>query len=489
MNTSILVMTLFLIYTLIIIYLGKSGFFNICDKKDFFVANYSLGLFLCVSTFVATWFSAASFLGLSSSLYIYGVSAIVYSIIPWFIGALFLVFLVPSLKEYKILTFPELFYVKYKSKLLRISMAVLIIIAYTLYITMQIKGFGIVMELLLDIPYSISILLVYLYILYTTFGGLYSVAKTDIVNTAIIFLSSIIFGVIIILHSQGIENILQKALNIDSVAISDWSIKTPKGGLLNAFCNGLHTPLYLATSFFGWGLGLACNPQYVMRIISAKNKSVARKMILFSLLILCIIYFFISIGSIGLRTLIPTAPYVKDADEIIPLLFPKVVKNYSTGILMLGVIAASVSTANSELLLIANSFTYDILNIFKEGDNMGGEHLLFLNRIVILIAGTISLILSLNPPNTLIQFGGNIWGIFTVTSFIPLFAGTFFKNISKQSVEFSFFVGLTSYIIFSVVSNYTANIILSNIHPAFFAFASSAISFVSIEWRYEHAKH
>lgn len=484
-------MIFFLIYTLLIIYFGKSGFYDTCNAKDFFIANYSLDLSLSVSTFVATWFSAASFLGLGSSLYIYGISAIIYSIVPWFTGGLFLLLLVPSLKEYKVLTFSELLYVKYKSQLLKFLTAGVIIIAYTLYITMQIKGFGIVMELLLEIPYNLAILLVYLYILYTTFGGLYSIAKSDIINTIIILFSTIIFGITVLLHCQGVENIIYKAKSIESIAVLGWNIKTPKGGLLHPFCKGLQPPLYLLTSFFGWGLGLAANPQYIMRIISARNKKVAKKMIVLSLSLLTIIYLFMTIGAIGLRTLIPTAPSVKNVDEIIPLLFSRIEENYLVGFILVGIIAASVSTANSELLLVANTFTYDILSFFWKKHIIDDDHMLFLNRITVAIVGTISLLLSLNPPEKLIQFGGNIWGIFTVTSFIPLYAGTFFKNISKRSVEISSLVGIISYVIFLTLPSFIPNeiVIGGDIHPASFAFVISLITFLIIEGRYKYAKY
>jgi SSS family solute:Na+ symporter len=469
------------------IYSGRSGFYDTYNTRDFFVANRSLGLFLSTSTFVATWFSAASFLGLGSSLYIYGISSIIYSILQWFTGALFLFFLASLIRDYEILTFSEFFYVRFGSRPLQFSVAVLMIVSYILYITMQIKGFGFVMRMLLNIPYNVAILLVYLYILYTTFGGLYSVVKTDAVNTIIIFLSSLIFGVFIIRQNHGIVNIFRGAAVIDTPAVSGWDIKTPAGGLLDLFCKGLQPPLYVFTSLFGWGLGLADNPQYVIRIISAKSNAVAKKMILFSLLILSAIYGFIIIGSLGLRVLIPTAPHINNIDEIIPFVFSGVARNYIAGIILIGIIAASVSTANSELLLIANSFTYDILGQFRK-DNIDDEKMLSLNRMVIGIAGTASLLLSFNPPNMVIEFGGNIWGIFAASTFIPLYAGVFRKDVSRISAEASFFSGLFSYLLILIMFPFFKNTALRHIHPGFFAFIISAMAFFIAKWGTKDAK-
>lgn len=467
--------------------MGRSGFYDTYSMRDFFVADNSLGTFVSSATFFATWFSAASFLGLGSSLYIYGVSAILYSIVPWFIGAIFLYKLVDYIKKYDILTFPEFFYIRYGSKRLQFATAFLMIVAYVLYITMQIKGFGLVMKMLLNIPYNVAIFFIYLYILYTTFGGLYSVVRTDIVNAVFIVCASIIFGFYTLKKGNGMINIINNARLINSVAVLGYPIKTPKGGLLHPFCKGLWPASSLISSLFGWGLGLAANPQYVIRIISAKNKSTAKKMITTSTLILLMVYLFIILGSIGLRTIVPTAPYLNNLDEIIPFLFFKIVKNPIGGILLIGIIAASISTANSELLLIANSLVYDLYpGIFPE-KIVDDERMLTLNRVAIGLAGTLSLILSFKPPETLIEFGGNIWGVFASTTFLPLYLGSN-KNVSVKSIETAFWVGFFAYIIFLFLSHFSGIPLLENLHPGFFAFNLSGISFVITDRRQKHEK-
>lgn len=488
MNQSVLFMLFFLVYTFLMIYSGRSGFYDTYNVRDFFVAGNSLGVFLSTATFVATWFSAASFLGLGSSLYIYGVSSIIYSILQWFAGAIFLFFLASRIKDYDILTFSEFFYVRFNSRLMQFSVASLMIVSYILYITMQIKGFGLVTEMLLNIPYDAAILLVYLYILYTTFGGLYSVVKTDAVNTFIIVAASISFGLFIIRANHGVANIIAGAANINTLPVSGWETPTPRGGLLDISCGGLQPPIYLFTSFFGWGLGLAANPQYAIRMISARDKSVARKMVIFSIAVLSVVYAFIIAGSIGLRVLIPTAPHINNIDEIIPSLFSGIAPGYSVGIILIGIIAASVSTANSELLLIANSFTNDIFKNLYFGQ-LDDDRMLFLNRVVIAAAGTVSLILSFNPPIKVIEFGGNIWGVFASSTFIPLYAGVFMKKASGHAVEAAFFAGLASYLLFLATIPYLANSTPNNIHPGLFAFAVSGLAFIIAQRRSNDAKH
>ncbi|MDI3481935.1 MAG: sodium/pantothenate symporter [Tepidanaerobacteraceae bacterium] len=344
------------------------------------------------------------------------------------------------------------------------------------------------MSMLLNIPYAFAILLVYLYILYTTFGGLFSVVKTDAVNAAIISAAFITFGIYLMQKCGGLSNIISTAAGIDTYPINGWDIKTPVGGLLHPFCKGLQPPVYVFTSFFGWGLGLAANPQYVIRIVSSRNRLTGKKMVIYSLMLLSTIYFFIVIGSIGLRTLIPSAPAVQNMDEIVPFLFNRIAPPYLTGFILIAIIASSVSTANSELLIIANSFTYDILKN-KAKKAIGEDEMLSLNRITIAVAGTLSLLLSYNPPKNLIEFGGNMWGFFASSTFIPLYAGIFCKKASKFSAELSFFAGLIAYITLLSTQPMISNPLFKLIHPGLPSFIISLAAFIWGERKVKHAKH
>ena len=61
----------------------------------------------------------------------------------------------------------------------RTCCALLLSGGYVFYLVIQIKGFGIAAATLLNIDYKVAIFLVYLFILYSTFGGFNSVTKTD----------------------------------------------------------------------------------------------------------------------------------------------------------------------------------------------------------------------------------------------------------------------------------------------------------------------
>ncbi len=484
MNKSIIYLFYFTAYTVLLLFFGKSGFKKTNNSRDFFVAGNSLGLSTSIFSFCATWFSAASMQGVTGNLYSYGISTVLYAIVPWFLGAFMLFIMSSKLKKYDILTVPEFFYLRYNSKWLQSLGGIMIVVIYTLYITIQIRGFGIVISELLDISYLFSIILIYLFIIYITFGGLFSVSKTHGLNLVLVIVGIILATVIVLYNSGGIIIIFEKAKLIDTRPFLNFPYITEKGGMLHPFAKGQMPPSVIITSFFGWGLGLASNPQYAIRIISAKDSKTASKMISYSVVILSILYMGLIIIGIGGRTLVPTIRSIQTVDEIFPYIINNVIYSPFSGLILIAIVSAAISTANSQLLLASSGFTYDLYkNLINP--NMKEDSFLNLNRIFIFAVGTVSLILAINPPNSLLIYGGYLWGFFSATFLIPLYGGLFWKKATKEGAVVSFVIGFITIISFMTFN--TGN----NIHPAFFSVITSGLSFylVSIHFYNKRVIH
>lgn len=469
----------FILYTIIILWFGKHGFDRVKNARDFYLAGSTLGLFASVCTFAATWFSAASMLGLPGSLYTYGYAAIPYSIFGWFIGAAFIVLMSVRLRKYNVVTIPEFFRIRYDSRLLQAMGGLVIIFGYIFYIIIQIRGFGIVMTSLLDIPYSFSIFFIYLFILYTTFGGLHSVTRTDMVNFILVFCGSVLAACFIVQAAGGIINMHLAAAEVNTEALAGSGEFTPRGSLVHPFAMGLQPPLFLITAFCGWGLGLAANPQYAMRILSAKDTRTAVWMVGIAVLVLGFVYIAIILAGIGSRVLLPTAP-VDSIDMVFPYVIDRVLQIKLGGFILMSIIAAALSTANSQLLIMASGLSYDIYKNYVN-PAIDEEKFLNLNRVVIGAGGTISLLLAVNPPQGLLVFGSNIWGIVAATFLFPLYGGLFWRGATKQGAVASFLGGLiVSVGWLRIYYSYLVGTPGEFIHPAFPGVLVSCLLFVTV---------
>ncbi|MEN1761337.1 sodium:solute symporter family protein [Anoxynatronum sibiricum] len=480
MNKSLIYLLYFTLYTIVLLFFGKGGFKKTKNARDFYVAVNSLGLAVSIATFTATWFSAASMQGLSGSLYAYGYNTVLYAVVPWFLGATLLVLLASRLKSHDIITLPEYFHLRYQSRSLQAAGGLVIVMTYILYIIIQIRGFGIVVSEFLDINYTFAIILVYMFVMYTTFGGLFSVARTDSLNIFLIIAGTLLAAGLVLRDVGGVTAMHQQAALISTRPFPASPMATAPGALLDPFAKGAYPPLLTFTSFFGWGLGLAANPQYAMRITSAKDTRTAIRMICLSVVLLAAMYLCMFIIGIGSRVLQPAIETIHSADEVLPYVINNVIYSRFSGVILVSIMAAAISTANSQLLVAASGFSYDIYRNLVN-PRVSDERMLLMNRAFIFVAGTISLILSMNPPDSLLIYGGYIWGFFSVTFLLPLYGGLFWKKACREGAMASFAGGL----LVMVMCMFLGTEARFQLHPAFPGFLVSCAIFFPVCLKYQ----
>lgn len=472
MNKTVIYLIYFCIYSVILLAIGKSSFRKGNTKEQFYLGGRELSLSSCVFTFCGTWVSAATILGFTGSVFESGYAALVYSVIPWFAGAVLLIFISDRMYQNDILTIPEFFRKRFASKALQILFAVIMIVVYVFYLVIQIRGFGIVAANLFNIPYVFAISLIYLFILYSTFGGYHTVTKTDAFNLIALSVGLIMVFLVIVPRAGGIAVIHEKAAQISGWAYPAMPYATDKGDLLRLFGKGKFAPPMSATMFFGWGLGLAANPQYIIRMISAKDQKTAKRTVKYSLLYLGLLYFALLQIGLGMRVMFPTINGVTETDGIFVHVINNLIYGPWSGFFLFCVIGACISTANSELLLIASSFSYDIVGTLRKKP-LGESELLLLSRVSIFVGGTVSLLLSIHPPESLLTYGGDLWGVFGVTLFPTLYGSLLYRRTTRQGVWAGLCAGLLCLALF-YPPYFTGEF---GIHPAFLGTAAATISF------------
>ncbi|RBW69570.1 hypothetical protein DS031_10085 [Bacillus taeanensis] len=434
---ELLFLGFFLIYTIAILVLGKHGFDKTDELTGYFLAGRNLPLIPSIASFGATWFSAASILGLPGLIYENGLAVIWTTALAWLLGIIGLLFLSTKLYKYELVTVPEFFLVRYDSKLLQIWIGIIISFSYMLYVVIQIRGFGIVVSQMLEIPYTVSVFLIYLFVLYTTFGGLHSVARTDIFHFCLILLGAVLGAVFIVREVGGLSQLFTSvsAYEKREVISDSYMALFPEGGL---------SFWALLSAFFSLGLGVAANPQYAVRILSARSKQIAWKMIAASIIFLVIVYVSIFIIGIGSRVLEPTL-HLESTDEIYAYVIAYLLQTPWKGLLLISIVAAAISTANSQLLIMASSIIYDI-KLPLSGKKAANQKILSWTRWMIFLFATLSLIISFTPPKGIVEFSGHIWGIIAASLLFPLYGGLY-SNVHKENAILSTFGGLITYIL------------------------------------------
>ena len=446
MSKTALYLLYFCIYSLVLMIIGKNSLRAGRSMRDYFICGRSVCLPLCICTFTGTWVSAITVLSLTGSVYEDGISVLIYSVAPWFFGAFLLALVARRLHQTDVITVPEFFRVHYGSRALQCVYGVIFMLVYILYLVSQYKGFGTVASAVFDIPYPLAVGMVYLFILYTTLGGYRSVVRTDVFNLILLVLGLAVICGTILSRAGGLSALLTQAGQISGYAHSGMSQPTQPGGLFTLFSDR-YTPLVSLSMFFGWGLGLAANPQYVVRLLGAKDDRTARNTVLCSLVLLVGIILMLVLIGLGMRVLVPVLTTEETTDEIFVRLINNELYSPWSGFFLFSVIGACISTANSQLLLIASSFSYDVVNSISPKP-LPEKRVVFLGQMAIMLCGTLYMILTLDPPLFTLSYGGDIWGVVGILLFPPLYGTLVSKKITRRGVWACLTAGVLSIAVF-----------------------------------------
>lgn len=468
MSKTALYLLYFCLYSVVLLIIGKTSLGSDNSPRDYFICERKVNLPLSVCTFTGTWVSAITILSLTGSVYEDGLAVLFYSVVPWFLGAFLLALVTRRLYDNDIITVPELFRVKYGSRSLQAAYGVIFIVIYIFYLVSQYKGFGMVASALFDIPYPVAVGMVYLFILYTTFGGYRSVVRTDMFNLILLTVSLSVVFFSILSQVGGLGELYRQAGEISGRAYSAAQSLTQPGQLLALF-GGRYTPLVSLSMFWGWGLGLAANPQYLVRLLGAQDSSTARKTILWSLVLLAFLYFALVHIGLGMRALVPSLPFPETTDGIIIRLIDNELYGPWSGFFLFSVIGACVSTANSQLLLIASSFSYDVVRGLSRRE-LSKTWVVRLGRLAVFGGGTLAMLFTLNPPAFTLSYGGDIWGAISILLFPPLYGTLLGCKLTKRGVWACILTGSGAiFVLYPMYYNGTLTA-----HPAMFGVLLSA---------------
>lgn len=471
-DKEILYLGCFALYSIVLLIVGKSRTQQQNTLRHFYLGNRQLSLFRSTLTFIGTWISAATILGFTGNVFESGLAPLLYSVVPWFFGAFLLQMISGRLYGYDVLTIPELIGKKYGSKWLQILFALVMMVTYTLYIIIHIKGFGLVASGLFNIPYNVATLMIYLFILYSTFGGYRAVTRIDVAHILLLTVGTVSVYLLVVGQAGGFSELFQKAGEVSGYAHGGSVSVNQPGDLFRLFDGEKFTPRMSTTMFFGWGLGLASNPQYMIRMLSAKDKRAARSTVRSALCYLAVFYFALLTIGLGMRVLFPSLAAVTNADDVVVYVLNDRLFTPLNTLFLFAILGACVSVANSQLLLFSTSFAYDVIRPLCPKPPREYTTIL-LTRLGVLIGGTLSLLFSTHPPASLLSYGGDIWGIFGVIFFPALYGAFLYPKATRQGAWAALLVGLLAIAVFYPL--YYSQIL--PVHPAFPGTILSSLGF------------
>ena len=192
-------------------------------------------------------------------------------------------------------------------------------------------------------------------------------------------------------------------------------------------------------SGLGWGLGYFGMPHIIIRFMSVRSdkdlKKSAKIGITWNILI---ILFSVAAGCIGHLFLGEVSDSSTVFIQMVRRIFPALI----SGILLSAILAASMSTADSQLLCASSAFASDVYKPVIRKNKTTDKEMFWAGRIVVLIIAVIAVLIASNPGSgSIMDLVENAWGIFGAAFGPAILLSLFWKRFTFKGAVAGIFVG------------------------------------------------
>ncbi len=442
MSTGMMVLIGVGIYMLAMLGIGIWSAKQIRNTTDYIVAGRRLGMFYSVGTLFATWFCAGTLMGSTAQAYLFGNQGAIFD--PWGAGLCLIIaglFFVRLMRRGGFVTLVDFFEVRYGQKMGFLA-SIVLVVAEMGWVGSLLVAFGVVLQYFSGLPlaWGITISCVVL-IFYTYMGGMWSVTVTDVYQMILLILGLVIMVPFAISHIGGWEYFISHASNwseLPSFAMGP----VKEGGYLGYL--GLPGWIYYIGAWISIGLGSIPAQDLMQRTLSAKDEKTS----VYSAYIAGILYLTVGLIPIMLGIVmfeVDPALSIPQTEMILPMLAVKFLPPIIMVIFVCGVIAATMSSADSALLAASSIIGFNVVRHFKP--DASDQTKLRITRLCVPIVALVSLFLALFAE-TIYFLMVIAWSIILIGLMAPYAAGYFWKKANQSGAVTALLGGFASWIVF-----------------------------------------
>lgn len=412
-------------YLALMIAIGVYASRHQSSVEDFFLAGGKLGSISIACLWLASWVGGAAIVGGVAKTHEFGISG------GWYItcmaigcllfGLLFAARLKRMGEEHGLLTYPDFIEIRYDSRT-RVVATITTILAYVGYSAGQLAAAGAVLSTLLGWDYSTSLLLACsIIVVYTATGGFLAVTYTDWVQISLLFVGVVIVGIPVAISNGGTWEAFTTQLPAAHFSPTGW-------GLPTMLALGISIPMSFFVAMDGF-----------TRMFAAKSAAVARRGTLLAALILLPLVIGATWLGLTAALLYPGADSSGDIlSQLVIDLFPVGLK----GLMLVGVLAALMSTADICILTAAANGSRDIYQRYMNPD-VSPKKLFRLSMYLAAIVGLASGLLAWQMQDVI----GILLLAFTVNAaalFVPTIAMVTLKKVNTNAAFWSIALALST---------------------------------------------
>ncbi len=446
--------------------------------KEYIIGGRSNNVWVTAISAQASDMSSWLLMGLPGVLYLSGLGAAsgVWTAIGLIIGtSLNWHFVAEKLRRYSALagdsiTLPQYFENRFAdpTKLLRIVSGIIIIVFCTLYTASGLNAGGKLFSIILpQLDYETSVLVtLFIVVIYTVIGGFKAVCWTDLFQGLLMFFAIIIIPATV----YGVIDPSQAAHNIELAGAGYFNLLQQT--------NGESLPVISIINDLAWGLGYFGIPYVLIRFMAAKNpstiKTSKRIAIIWVTITLAASCFLGVVGRMYFGNSYLDNPSA--AETIFVELALDTCAPFIAGVLISAILAALMSTADSQLLSASSSFTNDIIKIIYKG-KLSNRTEVTISRGCIVLISVLAAFMALDEGKTVMSMVQYAWAGFGA-AFGPLVLLSLFNR--RMNYQGAIASMITGFIVTVGWNNYLADI--TGVYELIPGFVLALIAGVSVSY-------
>ncbi len=449
----------FILYFVAMVAIGVYFFLKskVSNEKDYFLGGRNLNGFVAALSAGASDMSAWCLMGLPGAIYLYGLGEVWISI-GLFIGTVCAwIFIAPRLRRYVIkaddaITIPQYLANRFKEsgKALKVISAVIFVIAYCIYAASSISACADLFQTLFGITadkrFIVMFIITLIIIIYTLLGGFNAVCWTDLIQ-GLLMLGALMVIPIIALLLLNAGNVANNYVAWGSTSEYYWS-------LLSAGPNSWSSYAKIITGL-GWGLGYMGMPHILVRYMSIKSEKEMKRSQLTGCIWTGLILFMATVVALVGHEYLGAG--VADKKQLVFVTMVKDVFGVGAialigGILLTAIVAASMSTADSQLLASSSAFSSDLYKTAIKKDATDSD-MIWVSRLVVIFISLAALLIATLGLDDIMALVSAAWSIFGAAFGPAILLSLYWRRFNYKGCVWGIVVGFAVSVLWLVLFN------------------------------------
>ncbi len=435
------------LYLAVSVGIGLYAGLHVKNSTDFVVAGRSLPIYITIATVFATWFGSEAVLGIPATFIDEGLEGI--NADPFGAGLCLIfvgLFFARKLYRMKLLTIGDFFHQRF-SRTVELLVAAAICISYLGWVSAQVVALGLVISIVSNGLFSMEISMIIgisAVMLYTVYGGMWSVVITDFIQMILILVGLLTVAWIISGKFDG-----------GAMEVINHASENQKFDFWPAL--DLASILAFTGSFITLALGSIPQQDVFQRVMSAKDENVAVKGTVIGgvfYILFCFVPIFITYAAIMLQPELLEIHQTVDGDtqRILPEYILNEMPVFIQVLFFGALMSAIISTASGTLLAPSAIFAE---NVLKDWFSLNEKNLLKALRICVFIFGcivTAYAYFSHSLGLSIFEMVENAYLITLCGAFVPLAFGVYWQKSTNNGAISSIILGVGSWAILEIIN-------------------------------------